>query len=682
MVKVRATSTTNIINVQSETTSRNVVTGDAINFYAQLSKQWAISDKLVEGLDYSSKHYANEAKSSAETAEAKAEISSAKAEEVIETAGTALSDIQTSKNQAIANIESSATTAESTIDLKAQQIITTADTALNDIQTSKTGALTEIAQAQNAAETTITTKQNNAITAITESQASAENSIAITKNNAISDIQTESTTQIDTIQAKGQEQIDNIEQTGFFMQNGKLYYIDENGETQEFKSGSGLEVCDIGMALYIDESKGLRRHLNGQIVVNNTNTSAFVTKLQSIIALHPSLARTESQWQAAKTLSAFGQVGKFVLNYAEDGTTVESVRLPAVVNVQGLFDLSKLGMTVSAGLPTLTTNSTGAHYHLEFNSDKGTGDSQTPVTENQYPQRWGNGGYSSYVIGGSSNVAWVGRSSTAGAHTHIISGTSNTVQEEAIQYPYFIQIATGVEEENIINNYKVANPYFYGYSIYSKTNPENTCWLQSSGQWNSGTVYTGVYEWAVTQLNSGVSGFKAAGDSTVADSDWVVDTANTQFRFPLKNGQEGMFSNSTVPSGWNLYYYIGNVLQNPDLVNIARIEEELTTKLDITQKQQITSWGFPSGKGVKLTVGPSGTTYTAPASGWFIVRGEIPQSGYISGSSGSYTDFTQSSAKGIIVPSQKGAQFSLRYQNATFNESYDGITFVYALGGV
>lgn len=427
-----------------------------------------------------------------------------------------------------------------------------------------------------------------------------------------------------------------------------------NWKEISFGGSSGLEVCDIGMALYIDESKGLRRCLNGQIVVNNTNTSIFVTKLQSIIALHPSLACTESQWQAAKTLSVFGQVGKFVLNYATDGTTVESVRLPAVVNVQGLFDLSKLGMTVSAGLPTLTTNSTGGHTHYGFVDAKSTAadsvnlndlDSATQVCSH------GGSGYTSYRLGRNGNSATVGKTSSAGVHSHTITGSSNTVQEEAIQYPYFIQIATGVEEENIINNYEVANPYFYGYSIYSKTNPDNACWLQSSGQWNSGTVYTGVYEWAVTQLNNNVSGFKAAGDSTVADSDWVVDTANTQFRFPLKNGQEGMFLNgdipvvgngktlgltngsdnfgmctsnsaeqdvrmtnnlygknvgtsgsngnnigsimglgvvtssnnsglvakvnTAVPSGWNLYYYIGNVLQNPDLINAARFSEEI-----------------------------------------------------------------------------------------------------------
>ena len=46
--------------------------------------------------------------------------------------------------------------------------------------------------------------------------------------------------------------------------------------------GSGLEVCDIGMALYVDETKGLRRRLNGTIVDVNANTQGFVDKLKSI----------------------------------------------------------------------------------------------------------------------------------------------------------------------------------------------------------------------------------------------------------------------------------------------------------------------------------------------------------------------------------------------------------------
>ena len=115
--------------------------------------------------------------------------------------------------------------------------------------------------------------------------------------------------------------------------------------------GSGLEVCDIGMALYVDETKGLRRYLNGQIVDINTNTQAFLNRLKDITTLHPSLLCTEEEWQSAKTMSAFGQVGKFVFNY--NGADIVSVRLPRVVNVQGLFDLQNLGMTVDESLPNI-----------------------------------------------------------------------------------------------------------------------------------------------------------------------------------------------------------------------------------------------------------------------------------------------------------------------------------------
>ena len=126
--------------------------------------------------------------------------------------------------------------------------------------------------------------------------------------------------------------------------------LDANGKVPTAQlPNTSIELCDIGMALYVDETKGLRRYLNGQIVDINTNTQAFLNRLQEITTLHPSLLCTEEEWQTAKTMSAFGQVGKFVFNYS--GSEIVSVRLPRVVNVQGLFDLQNLGMTVEAGLP-------------------------------------------------------------------------------------------------------------------------------------------------------------------------------------------------------------------------------------------------------------------------------------------------------------------------------------------
>ena len=91
-------------------------------------------------------------------------------------------------------------------------------------------------------------------------------------------------------------------------------------------SGSGLEVCDIGMALYIDETKGLRRYLNGQIVDINANTQAFLNRLKDIQTTNPDYFTDEDTWQAEATLNLDGCVYKFVLNYA--GDTVVSVRLP------------------------------------------------------------------------------------------------------------------------------------------------------------------------------------------------------------------------------------------------------------------------------------------------------------------------------------------------------------------
>lgn len=43
--------------------------------------------------------------------------------------------------------------------------------------------------------------------------------------------------------------------------------------------------------------------------------------------------------------------------------------------------------------------------------------------------------------------------------------------------------------------------------------------------------------------------------------------------------KSGMVVDTTVPAGYNLYYYVGNTLQNVDLINIARMKEELTDKV-------------------------------------------------------------------------------------------------------
>lgn len=410
-----------------------------------------------------------------------------------------------------------------------------------------------------------------------------------------------------------------------FCQVGGVIYkskLDENinhspgDDTEEiywtpFKAGDsgsgGLEVCDIGRSLYIDETKGLRRWLNGQIVAINQNTQGFLTRLKQIVALYPSLLTTEENWQAAKKLSAFGQVGKFVFNYAEDGETVESVRLPAVVNIQGLMDLSKLGMTVEAGLPNITGTTTDV-YHMS-----------TPTVSGAF-YTIGNG-----TRGSETSAAWDNTNLGFDASlSNPIYGATDTVQEEAIQYPYYIQIATGQETEvNITNEIELNNPFFFGMSNYFKFKPNSLSWLKSAGYDEPKAAHPDYYNWILENVNKGVKGFKGqegycfiATDSSgyywwvstespvvgasvyrydagvnsmffdgtvetltsngftftsifegssytvtrdsskdtsilhptawITDNDFEINTSDETFRLPLKNGTEGMFGGGAV----------------------------------------------------------------------------------------------------------------------------------------
>lgn len=444
-----------------------------------------------------------------------------------------------------------------------------------------------------------------------------------------------------------------------FCQVGGVIYkskLDENinhspgDDTEEiywtpFKAGDsgsgGLEVCDIGMSLYIDETKGLRRWLNGQIVAINQNTQGFLTRLKKIVALYPSLLTTEENWQAAKTLSAFGQVGKFVFNYAEDEETVESVRLPAVVNVQGLLDLQNLGMTVKAGLPNIEgmvyyghgylVNATGAFYRGKSGNLQRTVDGRT---EQDYELLFD------------------------ASRSNPIYGATDTVQEEAIQYPYYIQIATGQETEvNIRNDIESIVPYTLFDSKYSEAKQYNASRVLG-GSILSKSVYPTAYEAALVEYNSevadgttvelpsggsytkrGVSGgitVKLSTDETVTEYDWKLDTVAETLTVPTLNGSEDLLSD--------------------------RYDD--------------------------LELKASGSTYTAPANGWFWIQKLSSSTGQyltpvIKDSNGNikYTLTSQPTAAGydaeILAPVSKGDVISINY-------SVDGATksfrFIYAKG--
>lgn len=388
--------------------------------------------------------------------------------------------------------------------------------------------------------------------------------------------------------------------------------------------GGGLEVGDIGIAAFgIDESKGLRRYLNGTILTVNANTTAFVNKLKTAAALYPSLVCTETEWQAIAAASVGGQCGKFVLNYDTDGTTVLSVRLPKIIMpIQGLTNLTNLAEIVEAGVPNILAEWGNNLMGSQDYPANGAGYYKLPA-------------HATRGSGYNTAVAVLGFNAS---NSNPIYGNSTTVQQEQIQYPYFIQIATGQETEvNIVNDIELNNPFTLFDSKYSNTPLYNASWLVSNGTYYSKSVYVTAYEALVVENNSEIEAgtsvtlpsgttyvkrglsVKLSTAEDITDYDFVLNTADETFRLPLENGLETAFPDSTIPDGFALYYYVGETVQNANLIDAGRISETFATK------EFAKNAGFLSSKYQDLTL-TNGAQYTAPSNGMFFVQADITKS--------------------------------------------------------
>lgn len=296
----------------------------------------------------------------------------------------------------------------------------------------------------------------------------------------------------------------------------------------------GLLAIPIGaifQSVYVDESLDIARQLNGQLI-SSTKFTGFRSWLNTVQTASPNLFTTETNWQAEKTNSKLGQCGKFVID-----DTACTIRLPCVVNAQGLVDLTLIGGIKSESLPNIT------------------GDFGNVI---------GNNATGCFGIKSSQNLTVDGSNSRRTSVVSFDASRSSSayqngapVQQEAVQYPYYIQVATGVEETlPAIREYQINTPFFFGQSMYSDVAPDNASWLASNGQYNAKTVYPDYYDWLLEHMNAGVSGF-VASTSAYTDYDFVINTTDQTFRLPLKNGERVLVAKkepTTEDQSWyNLY---------------------------------------------------------------------------------------------------------------------------------
>lgn len=383
------------------------------------------------------------------------------------------------------------------------------------------------------------------------------------------------------------------------VQDGNLYQALRDNQGKEptsstddwkvFTSGGGLEIGDIGIAPFgIDEAQNKRRYLNGQ-VISQSQFVSFTNKIKAAIQLNPSLFTTEENWQAEVTNSKLGQCGKFVID-----NTAGTIRLPKVVNINGLTDLSLMGSIKAESLPNINGEFRG------INAWNGN------VPEIQTGALYSKG-----------NLSRVNAAQQAGHNTYSLnldaSRSSSTyqdgapVQQEAVQYPYFIQVATGTEESvDVTREIELNNPFSlldYKWSEYEIT---NASWLISNGAFHSGATYPAVYELLLkihngTETKDGVS-VKLVSEE-YSDTDFVLNTSDTTFRLPIKVKLAS--GNAVVGSGMTLGLTNGTVnygLASSDVAKFGGASNQYGKPVGITQSG---SWQPTGGEGYGVTTDPT-----------------------------------------------------------------------------
>jgi hypothetical protein len=141
----------------------------------------------------------------------------------------------------------------------------------------------------------------------------------------------------------------------------------------------------------------------------------------------------------------------------------------------------------------------------------------------------------------------------------------------------------------------------------------------------------------------------------------------------------------------SLYYFVGESIQNANIVNAGKIQSQLIDKLetDLTNLPQeskcyLSGLSLPSNKYIDLELGASGSTYTAPANGLIMfmkkagkadafiylrnITKSITQIAHVPGSANSCT---------VSVPATKGDIINISY-NATGTTEF--LRFIYAEG--
>ena len=173
------------------------------------------------------------------------------------------------------------------------------------------------------------------------------------------------------------------------------------------------------------------------------------------------------------------------------------------------------------------------------------------------------------------------------------------------------------------------------------------------------------------RINAYVNYFSQEENPNTPYTCWYKPSENN---FYISDGESNFSLAGIVP----ILFYKSSNLQITNLIPYNTVD-----LLKRSNKFEISGWGMPSNKYVDLTLGASGSTYTAPANGWLCLQKVALASGqYIQfyNSTSHLIAFSNSSGaygQAIIIPCKKGDFITVSY--TTTGETL-AFRFVYAEG--
>ena len=522
------------INVSAGQNTVNVgVTKDYSLYYAQLSKDWATkTNGLVNNEDYSSKYYAEKSKDWATNSENNLNAVISQHEQITSEITRAREDISTDLSGALLDIETSKNAGLTAID----NAKTSGVTAINTV---KADSVSAVQKAQTTAETSIKSLQTSAEKSVKTGIANIETS----KNNAISDITT-----------AGTEQVANIKQTGFYMQDDKLYYIDSKGETKEFKSGSVTALFDVlekDHILTYEESNGLAQ-LGTYVYKTAVAGSRYGYPTFYNQCVKEKNAGTATQTQLGdNTVTLYKNDNGHIFYDIADKDAIDAwYNTYGVAWYYGVDTVNKriflprndwftqngstteVGKFVEAGLPNITggdlfyesgfTNFEGAIYN------SGTGQGSRGGADDDNP---------------------VGKFDAS--KSNAIYGKSTTVQPNAVKKIFYMCVGNTDVESAITDVVDITtsenDTIPLGWSTYQNVGTPSSAFLASLGQQNSGTLYSSFYNEFSAKIGQkfGAGFVKVHTADDITDYDLVINQDDQTFRLPLLNGDENLPDNSS-----------------------------------------------------------------------------------------------------------------------------------------